>query len=443
MAPNNHRPEPLATGPHEPVPVTLAVILQLADEQNPQIGYARQRVVESFAQLERAEVMWLPSIRGGVNYNKHEGRIQDVAGNIIETSRGALYTGLGANAVGASSPAIPGVYANFHLTDAIFLRKIVSQSAAARQAASQAVTNDTLFQASQAYLELLRAEQERAIAEEVQANAQQLADITAAYAKTGEGLAADDDRAQTELALRTNDVQRADEAVRVGSARLAQLLSMDPTTTLAPQELSVAPIELVDGSAPAQQLVATGLSNRPEMRESGHLVNEAVERLRREKFAPLLPSVLLGVSYGGMSGGLGGELRDFGDRLDADMVAYWEVRNLGLGERAVRREASSRVSQARLQQVAVMDRVAREIVEAQAQVQSRSAQIETAKQAIESAEASYQKNLQRIENAQGLPLEALQSVQALGQARREYLRAVTDYNLAQFALHRALGWPAL
>jgi outer membrane protein TolC len=40
-----------------------------------------------------------------------------------------------------------------------------------------------------------------------------------------------------------------------------------------------------------------------------------------------------------------------------------------------------------------------------------------------------------------LPIEALQSAQALLQARREYLRSVTDYNAAQFTLQRALGWP--
>jgi outer membrane protein TolC len=141
-----------------------------------------------------------------------------------------------------------------------------------------------------------------------------------------------------------------------------------------------------------------------------------------------------------MGGGLGGEITDFGDRFDADAVAWWEVRNLGLGERAIRDEARSRVSQARLRQIAVLDRVSREVVEAHAQAQSRGKQIEVAQDAVSIAEESYAKNLERIENAQGLPIEVLQSIQALAQARREYLRSVTDYNLSQFALHRALGW---
>jgi outer membrane protein TolC len=201
--------------------------------------------------------------------------------------------------VGAGSPTVPGLYANIHFSDAVFQPKIVSQVVGAQQANSRAVLNDTLLQVSQGYLELLRAEQERAIADEVYAKAKQLADITSAYARTGQGLASDDDRARVELALRKNDLQRAQEQVQVTSARLSQLLSTDPTTQLQPREPAVAPIELVDLQIPVQEFVAAGLTNRPEVSESGHLFCEAVERLRRERFAPLLPSVLLGVSYGG------------------------------------------------------------------------------------------------------------------------------------------------
>jgi len=49
--------------------------------------------------------------------------------------------------------------------------------------------------------------------------------------------------------------------------------------------------------------------------------------------------------------------------------------------------------------------------------------------------------LARIRQKQGLPIEALQSAQALFTARQAYLQAVIDYNEAQLRLYRALGWP--
>jgi outer membrane protein TolC len=228
----------------------------------------------------------------------------------------------------------------------------------------------------------------------------------------------------------------------VASARLAQSVSLDPVSRFEPCEPTIVPIELVSIDTALPELVARGLSNRPEVAESRHLVGEAVERLRREKLAPLIPSVLLGIGYGGFGGGTGGNVSNFNNSFDGVAGAFWEVRNLGLGERAARCEAQSRIEQAQMKEVAALDRVAREVVEAHAQVQARKEQIATAQEGVQAATASHERNLERIQNVQGLPIEVLQSIQALTQARREYLRTLVAYNEAQFRLHRALGWPA-
>lgn len=421
--------------------IDLPTALQMADANNPQVSFARERIQESYAQWSRAETLWLPSLRAGVNWNKHEGRIQDVAGTVIDTSRGSYFTGLGANAVGAGSPAVPGLLASFHLTDAVFQPRIAERTTGARQHASQAATNDTLLDTALAHLELLRAVQEVQIAREAHQNMRTLVELTKAFAESGLGTQADYDRAQTELAIRTNDIQRAEEGVQVAAVRLAQLLHLDPALLLQPHDPAVVPIELVPTGASVSELVAQGLTRRPEVCEHRFLVGEAVQRLKREQYAPLIPSVLLGLSYGGLGGGFGSNFVNFGDRLDADAVAYWEVRNLGFGERAARCEAESRIRQAQWREVAALDRVAREVVEAHSQTESRRRQIATAEEAVKFASSSYQRNLERIREAQGLPLEVLQSIQALAQSQREYLRTVIDYNTAQFRLHHSLGWP--
>ena len=227
---------------------------------------------------------------------------------------------------------------------------------------------------------------------------------------------------------------------RCKSPRLAQLLHIDPTVELLPTETTVVPLSLQSPGGSIQELVAEGLSHRAEICEQQQLVAEACARLKREQHAPLLPSVLLGVSYGGFGGGLGDNFRRFDQRLDADAIAYWEVRNLGLGEKAARAEATSRVNQARWREIATLDRIAREVVEAHAQITARQRQVGVAEEGIQAAASSFERNSERIRNAQGLPLETLQSLQALAQARREYLRAVNDYNVAQFQLQRAIGW---
>jgi outer membrane protein TolC len=415
--------------------------LQLTAGQNPQIAFAQERIQEAFAQLRAAEVLWVPSLRGGVNYNKHEGRIQDVVGNMIETSRGSFYTGFGAQAVGAGSPAVPGLLVNVHLRDAIFQPRIADRVVGARQEASRTATNDALLNTALAYMDLLEAVQIRAVAEETMGNAERLAELTAAFARAGQGLQSDADRAQAELSVRRIELRRATENARVAAIRLSRLLSQDPSQGLEPQEPALVPIDLVASEDPVHELVAMALSNRPELGESSLLVDEAVLRLRRERYAPLVPSILLGLSYGGNAGGLGGDIINYGDRLDIDAAAFWELRNFGFGERAARDAAHSRVHQAEWQQVQVMDLVASEVAEAHTQVASRGVEIELAKTGIQSAMDSYRRNSERIRDGQGLPIETQQSIQALDQARRQYVRSVADYNRAQFRLHRALGWP--
>ena len=421
--------------------INLSSALAAVSGQNPQVAYASEQINEAFAQLRGARTLWLPSIRAGVYYGNHEGPLQANDGTIPINSRSTLEAGLGMAAVGGGSPAVPGVAANFQVADAVFQPRIADQEVAARQHATRATTHDVLLSVALAYLDLLRAFQQQAIAQETLNHTEQLVELTTAFARTGQGNQADADRAQTELALRRNLVAQATAQTQIASARLAELLSLEPTCVLVPQEPTIVPIRLVLHEARVGQLVAEGLSCRPELGESRHLVAEAVHRLEREQYAPLLPSVLLGISQGGYGGGPGDTMADFRGRFDLDATAYWQLRNFGAGEAAARQVARSRLEQAQLAQVRLMDQVAREIVEAHAQSESLRGQISVAQSGISVASESYRRNLERIRGGQGLPLEVLQSLQALDQSRREYLRAVSDYDQWQFRLYRALGCP--
>lgn len=421
------------------VVLNLDNVLQMAEAQNPQIAIARERINEAYARALKAGTAWLPTLRSGINYNHHEGTIQDVAGTVFPTNRSAMYGGFGANAVGAASPAIPGLLAQFHFADAMFQPAIADHQAAARQFGATAVRNDTLRDTATAYLELVRAEHANRITEEAVENTQRLSNLTQQFAEVGQGLNSDYSRMQAELAIRRADLLAQQEAVQVASARLAQLLHADAGVLITTGEPTVAPLDILSAEEGTAVYVADGLLRRPELAEQKHLVSAAVERLRREQYAPLVPSVLLGLSYGAMGGGLGSQITNTGDRWDADAIAYWELRNLGFGEQAARRETASQARQARMRKVAILDQVAREVVEAHARVNQRRGRIAIAEEGIAAAEKSYRLNWERIENAQGLPIEVLQSVQALATARRTYLDAVIDYNVAQFQLCHATG----
>lgn len=418
----------------------LTSTLAMVSGQSPLVAHAAARYEEAYSRLSAAKVLWVPSIRAGISYNHHDGNLQASDGSILNVNRSSLQGGLGAGAVGAGTSTVPGVVAQFHAADAIFQPRINEHAAAARSHGVDTAMNDALLDGALAYLELLRAEQLRAVANETLANARQLAELTATFADSGQGPQADADRAKTEAAIRQNDTTRAEEDVDVANARLVEVLSADPYTRIVPTEPVVVPLHLIDPDQGAGQLLAIGLSNRPELGEARHLVNEAVHRYERERYAPLLPSVLLGMSDSSFGGGLGGNVGSSDHRFDFDAVAFWQLRNFGFGERAARDGQRSVYEQRQLEEIRMMDRVAREINVAHSQVRSRQGQIAVAESAVEFATESYERNATRIKEGVGLPIETLQAIQALDQARREYVRTVVDYNAAQFRLHRAVGW---
>ncbi len=421
--------------------IDLATVLGITGAENPNIAFAQAQIRQAYAQATAARVMWLPSLRAGLNYNKHEGRIQEVRGESIETSRGAAYAGLGAGAVGAASPAVPGVYMQFHLSDAVHQPKIAGHALNARRAQSRAVLNDEQLETALAYLALMDAAQRTAIAVDTLQQGEQLIALTQKMVNAGTGSQTDVARIQVAVALARNELVRGEEATSVASARLNEQLSSDPLTLLIPAEPSLVPIDFISIDTPTNELVATGLANRPELSAHRALVCEAVCRLRREVNAPWLPSVVLGVSQGGFGAGLGGDIENGGDRFDLDGIAYWEVRNLGFGEKAARSNAKAQVDQARWREVEQLNQVAREVVEAHAQVLARKRRLDTAAAAIELAQQVYTQSQERLMNVVGSPADLLIALQSLDIARREYTRTVVEYNEAQFRLQRALGWP--
>ncbi len=209
----------------------MSTALALVAGQNPQVGFARARVREAYANLEAANVLWLPTIQSGVSFNHHEGTLQDSEGAILEVSRSSLQSGLGAGAVGAGTTPQPGLVAQFQMIDAIFQPKIAGRTMSAQQHASNAVLNDQLLEAAVAYQELLRAYQLQAVAKESTKNTESLARQTEEFAKVGQGTLADADRSKAELALRRNAVARSEEQVAVAAARLAQAIGLRESQT--------------------------------------------------------------------------------------------------------------------------------------------------------------------------------------------------------------------
>jgi outer membrane protein TolC len=434
-------------------PIDLASALRLANVQNPELNVARQRIVEASALRQLAAAYFLPSINPGMNYDTHTGVLQQSNGNILSVNRSALFVGAGSNAVAAGTVSIPGVYYAGNVGVGIYNYLASKQVVRQREFETIAVRNQMLLQVATAYSELLRAEGRRAARIQARDEARVIAKITADYAYEGQGRVADANRASTVVARWESLIQASEAEILTASARLCQLLNLDPSIRLRPTDAVVVPQPLVPDPIPLCELIALGLLRRPELAAQRAAIEAALLYLGGAKILPFSPNTLLGFSAGGFGGGsnlvrpiFGG----FGGREDLDVIVYWTIQNLGLGNVALIRAADARLKINQFQQVELLNMVRADIAEAYARTHARYAQIGVYEEAVRSGYLAFHNDLDNTRAGVGaegadlrrvLPIELLNSFQLLSGARIDYIDAIIDYNESQFAMYVALGQP--
>lgn len=436
---------PPAQSQGTPLPITLSSALTLTGANALDIQIADERVRTATAQLERAKVLWLPNLNMGVDYFRHDGQIQDIVGTVFTTSRSSFLLGIGPQAVVSTS-------------DAIFAPLAARQVERATQFDAQASRNDTTLAVAIAYFNVQQARGEVAGTVESLRRAE---DLVARTEKLAPDLAPELEinRARTEAANRRQAVEAAYERWQIASADLTRLLRLQPGTLVEPVEEPSITVDLIDSATPLDELVAIGLTNRPELASYQSVVQAALIRVKQEKRRPLYPILAArGVGSnptqlagGYFGGGVNDDMQNFGARFSMDLQAVWEFQNLGFGNRALVREREAESRRALLDLLRSQDFITAEIVQAQAQTSRAANRVKATEVGVANAIATAEKNLQGMGQTKRAgdqlilvfrPQEAVAAVAALDQAYRNYYQAVGDHNRAQFRLYRALGHPS-
>ena len=440
----------------ETTPIDLASAFALIGVQNPEFLAAQHRVLEASAQRQLAAVQLLPTINLGTSMDSHTGPLQQSTGNILTVSRQSLFVGAGASAVAAGSVNIPGVVWNLNVSDTYYNYLISRQVQAQKQANVTTVNNDIQLRVATAYLELVRAAGQRSIEWQSRQDFAEVARITAIFERAGQGRSADANRAATELSSRDCQVIEAEGRIVAASARLAAIVGLDSAVRLVPTDRWAVPHSIVPEPIPLRELLTIASLQRPELEEQRIEVVRTLLALDAAKMLPFSPTVFLGLSAGAFGGGsdlaalpvgstpfASGQERfgNFQERADLDAMVYWQLRNLGIGNKAQIAASGSRVRQSQFQQLIILDKVRAEVATAYTRVHARFHQLKTAEQAVRESEMAWREDLLRIRNNDGLPIEVLDSQRLLVRSRIALLNTIINYNIAQFELYHALGQP--
>ena len=430
--------------PGETYPIDLSSALALGGANNLQIQFVRERVNEAYLNLSEARLMWVPSLRAGIGYNRHDGRVQATEGEVIDASRNSLF--IGGGAAWGNSPLTGGagpparLVMDLSLADAWFTRLAARQTACAAQAASEATMNDTLLAIGLAYFDLVEAHGLLSNAQTGLEAADRMLELTKKFAEQGQTSPSEVARAEAERGLWRQAAEDTRRLTITRSAELARLLRLDPKVALVPGEDRIVPLEIVKDSGGVDELVSTGLANRPELRQYRHLVAAADERTRQEAWRPWIPNLAVGYSAGSFGGGPS-DAFDQGGRGDFDAVAVWELQNFGLGNNVHHGQRESQQRQTYLQYQMIRDRVAAEVTTATADIASYRHQMQTTSDSIQAADRTVRLTEQRIRQGVALPIELIQAIRARATAQDAHTEALTNHNRSQLRLLRAIGQP--
>ncbi|HET6881185.1 MAG TPA: TolC family protein [Pirellulales bacterium] len=449
------QPDEIAAPPHlgylppglqnrETTPIDLAMALDLAGVRNLEIQQAREQLLERNLTRQFAAAQILPNINSGTNFDSHSGPLQQSSGKILQVSRSSNFLGLGANPIAAGTVNVPGVMWNQNIAQGIFTYLTARQTVRRQEFINQATRNEVLRRVALAYIDVLRAAGRRAILLRVRDDTAEIARLTAEYAKSGKGRPADADRAATELTRRNAELLVLEGEIITASTRLAELLNLDPTVELRPAESWVVPSPLVSDAVELPQLLALAYLRRPELAADRVGIEMAITSLRGAYALPFSPTTLVGYSAGTMGGGSDLVSPRFGKyqhRDDFDVLAYWTLQSLGLGNKVQIDIARSRIRQSDYRRLRTLNLVREQVAAAYDRAQVRFTSIDTAEGAVRASLDAFKEDLLRVQNNEGLPIEVLDSLRLLGHSRFAYLDAIAEYNRAQFELYVAMGQP--
>ena len=425
-------------------PIDLPTALRLAESVNPVIGEARVRIDTALAQRMQARSLLLPNLNIGTNYHAHTGVFQRSSGQILSVNSQSLYFGGGGDTVAQGTLNIPAVSLLTRMSDALFEPLAARQQVDLVKLDAAATANAVLLEVANQYQELVAATAMLEARRATESEAAEVFRVAAAYSRTGEGRPADANRAQTELNLIRGTVREAEENVAVAAARLSRRLHLDPSTRIVPASSPFDMVNLIDPATDLEQLISVAIKQRPEIGARTVGVAEAETRVRQEIARPLLPTVWIGFSGGGFGGGsnlVPPTVGNFRGRTDFDAIAYWTLRNFGLGDLNAQKRRRNQVGVAASERSRAINVVREDVATARADALSFREQFSAALAELNAARDGFRLDLQRIRETVASPLEVLDNLKQLNRARETLVTTIMGSNQAQYRLFVAMGSP--
>lgn len=402
----------------EVFPVDLDTVLKLAGARNLTIEATRLQYQQALAEQSKAQEWWLPTLQTGLTTHYLTGAAMN--------SDGRIFTGVDQNNIWSGL----GIRAEIDFNQGLFGELAARQRADAAFQFSVAEKNQALLKAVEAYFDLqagqLKTTFLQALVEQADAFTQQVdLQAEAGLRYQSEALLAQSNVGHLKIAL----LQARAEQQKTAAA-LVNLLNLDAGVKLASADAALVPLAFG-----AEKTQPEGYANRPEFQG----LNAELEALQTQRKTAneglLLPKLTVG-AQNGVFGAYDGPTRN---TTDVNASLLWTIPLGRFTYQGDLKQWDGKISLQHNKLEQFKNRYRQETTTAETQLQASGDQLAVGKEALRQAAEALEQSLEREKLGTVKPFEVFQSQQFYLQAQIDYLKAVAEYNKAQFALKVAHG----
>tara|TARA_B110000444_G_scaffold245770_1_gene266615 strand:+ start:1142 stop:2500 length:1359 start_codon:yes stop_codon:yes gene_type:complete len=416
------------------IPINLEKILELGGADNLTIKEYKERQELSLAELAKAKEWWLPEIYTGVQTQQLWGAAMNADGRFfLDVNRQNLWGRLGLNT-------------NWDFAEGIYNAKSANLRSQASQHLTQAERNQQLLAMINAYYELMTAQlnynayknlvnQSDSIVQQIQIQ------VEFGLLYESELLLAKSNKNHLQV-----EMLNAKKAYNNASASLKKLLNIEQNIKLASADESLLPLDFTDELEAVEE--STYL-RRPEIKANEFQFKDLEVERKKHTLGLFIPELNIG-TYSSYFGRINGNVSPmFPAQYPEPQQLYptsalnvslmWKI---PLGALTYQGDKKSYDSKMRLNEIEAEQfkvQINKEIATATSDLQLGKEQIEIAKEALSFTKEALNQSIKRQKLGTAKPFEVFQPQQFFLQAQLDYLKAVSAYNKAQYALKVAKG----
>ncbi len=418
----------------ETLPINLQTVLEMGGANNLTIKEFQAKQELATANLNKSKEWWLPDVYAGLQTHQLLGAAMNADGRFfLDVNRQNLWGGLGLNA-------------NWNFAEGIYKTKSAKLQVQASVYETHAERNNTLLATIKAYYDLQTSQMKLIAYKNLVAQSDTITQQISIQVEAGL-------RYQSELLLSKSnhshlkiEMLNAQSEYNQKSSELVRLLNLDSKVKLVSIDSVMLPLDFQEELLSVND---TTYKNRPEIIFFDFIILSLQTERKITTTGLFIPTLSI-ETYGSYFGRINGTVSpvfplqypETKQLYPTGMLNASLTWNIPLGRFIYGGDLKQYNSQIKIQEIKSEQfrvQINEEIANAQQQLIIGKEQIQIAKEGLELTTEALNQSIERQKSGTVKPFEVFQAQQFFLQAQIDYLKAISEYNKAQFALRVAKG----